>query len=314
MYRWLNNWLKAFFTLSKSEQRGVIFLVALIIIILIINLSLPLIVSNISNSDNEINNPAITAFIKEQKLIRDSVEITALQNSGNMDYKIAKSRLSPVIFNPNKYPVESWLKMGFTEKQIKTIKNYEAKGGKFRKKEDLKKIYSISEIEYNIIAPFILIPSPYKTKTGKQISKKLVTTKTDFKQVNINSADSVQLLSSLGLSPWLVKRTLAYRRLLGGYNNVNQLKEVYGLSNNLFQSIKSYVNIDTSRIVKININEVTFKDLLRHPYFDYNTTKSLINTRTKIGSFSSVDQLIMVEGINDSLLIKVSDYLYIRPN
>ncbi len=63
-------------------------------------------------------------------------------------------------------------KLGLTDKQISTIKNYEAAGGKFKRKEDLKKIYSISDIEYKILEPYINIPSLYKSKTGKVIKKK----------------------------------------------------------------------------------------------------------------------------------------------
>ena len=58
-------------------------------------------------------------------------------------------------------------KMGFTPKQAKSIKNYEAKGGKFRNKADVKKMYAISDIEYQIIEPYILIPEEEKPRKQK---------------------------------------------------------------------------------------------------------------------------------------------------
>lgn len=313
MARRLNSWLRAFFSLNKSEQRGIIVLVFIILLIAVVNLFLPYLVSSDSESDLLKYKAEIEVFLNEQQILIDSVNIEHLQNSGEIDEAIALQKIKPFYFNPNKLPVEAWKKMGFTDQQISTIKKYEAKGGKFKRKEDLKKIYSISDVEYMIIEPYINIPSVYKSNTGRVIKKKTVVRKTAYKNININSADSTQLINSLGLSPWLAKRTISYRKILGGYINKEQLKEVYGFNDNLYNSVEKYIDIDTTTIVKIDINSVDFKVLLKHPYFDYNTTKSLINTRTKIGSFSSVNQMKLIDGINDSIFNKIKYYVYIRP-
>ncbi len=273
---------------------------------------MPIILKSESKLNYQEHKTAIDLFLKEQQLIGDSIKIEILQNSGNVDYEIASQKIKPFDFDPNKLPIEAWKKMGFTDKQIRTIKKYESKGGKFKRKEDLKKIYSISDIEYGIIEPYIKIPSAYKSKTGKIIKKKKGHRKVKFKNVEINNSDSLELINSLGLSPWLAKRTIAYKRLLGGFHNISQLKEVYGMSDSIFNSIQKYITIDTNELKKIDINRIEFKELLRHPYFDYNTTKSLFKTRNKIGSFSNMGEIKMVNGINDSIYNKVYYYLYIR--
>jgi len=309
----LNSWIKAFFSLNKSEQRGIIVLIFIILLIAVVNLFLPYLIEPNSDSDLSKYKAEIEEFRSKQQLLTDSVNIKNLQNSGEINEAIALQKIKPFSFDPNKLPVEAWKKMGFTDQQISTIKKYEAKGGKFSKKEDLKKIYSISDIEYEIIEPYIHIPSNYKSKTGRVIQKKSVERKISCKNVNINSADSILLINSLGLTPWLTKRIISYRNILGGYINKKQLQEVYGLDEDVYKSIEKYIEIDTTLIIKIDINNVNFKDLLKHPYFDYNITKSTINTRTKIGSFSSVNQIKLIDGINDSTYSKVMYYLYIRP-
>ncbi len=309
----LNNWLKGFFSLNKSEQRGIIVLISIIFLIAIGNLLLPYFVTSKSESNLLKYSLEIESFLREQKSIIDSVNIENLQNTGEIDEAIASHKIKPFEFNPNKLPVEAWKKMGFTDQQIRTIKNYEAKGGKFKRKEDLKKIYSISDVEYKIIEPYINIPSLYKSKTGKIIKRKNNPAKVIYKNIEVNSANSTELTTSLGLSSWLAKRTISYRDILGGYVDKDQLKEVYGFNDSIFKSVERYIIVDTSTIVKIDINNVEFKKLLKHPYFDYNTTKSFFNARNKTGSFSSIDQLKLIDGINDSTLSKVGYYLYFRP-
>jgi DNA uptake protein ComE-like DNA-binding protein len=274
---------------------------------------LPYIVTSKSETNLIKYRSDIDSFLKNQKLLRDSVNIEFLQNSGEIDMAIASQKIKPFEFNPNKLPVEAWKKLGLTDKQISTIKNYEAAGGKFKRKEDLKKIYSISDIEYKILEPYINIPSLYKSKTGKVIKKKTSPKIIIYKNTDINSANSDELRASLGLSSWLANRTVSYRDILGGYINAQQLKEVYGFNDSIFRTVEKHVIIDTCNIVKIDINNVEFNKLLKHPYFDYNTTKSLFNTRNKIGSFSSFDQLKLIDGINDSIYNKVKYYLYFQP-
>lgn len=310
----LNSWFKAFLSLSKSEQRGIIVLVIIILMIAMGNLLLPYFVSSRSELDFNKYKSEIELFLSGQQTLIDSVYIENLQNSGEIDKAFAVQKIKPFHFNPNKLPIDAWKKMGFTDRQIRTIKNYEAKGGKFKRKEDLKKIYSISDVEYEIIEPYIVIPASSISNTGKVIEKKTIDRKIIYKNIEINSADSSGLTESLGLSPWLAQRTILYRDILGGYANKNQLKEVYGITGKMYNSFESYIDVDTSLIRKIDINNINFKELLKHPYFDYSITKAVFNTRSKIGSFSSVEQLKLIDDINDSIFNKVRYYLYIRPS
>ncbi|MFK5854803.1 MAG: helix-hairpin-helix domain-containing protein [Bacteroidota bacterium] len=308
----LNIWFKPFFSLNKSEQRGIIILVILILLLAVVNLLLPYLVESRSESNLKKYKSEIESFIGEQQHLIDSANIEFLQNSGEIDRAFAIQKIRPFKFNPNKLPVEAWKKMGFTSQQIRTIKNYEAKGGKFKRKEDVKKMYSISDIEYEIIEPYIHIPSAYKSSTGKAIKKKPSSRIVNYKTTEVNSADYEGLQSSLGLSSWLAKRTISYKNALGGFVNKEQLKEVYGINDSIYAGIKKYLIVDTSLIQKIDINNIEFKRLLKHPYFDYNTTKTLFNTRDKIGSFSSINQIKLIEEISDSTMNKISPYLYFK--
>lgn len=304
----LNSWLKSFFTLNKSEQRGIFILIFLIVLVGIINLLLPYFLSSNSDVDFHKHQNEINEFLYKQQVISDSVENRKLQKL-EFDNPKSSSKLTPINFNPNKLSEEDWGKMGFSDRQIKNIKNYEAKGGKFRKKEDLKKMYSISEADYETIEPFIIIPQT--NKNNKKSNSNYIFT--NYQTTEINSADSISLVNSLGFSPKIASRTIGYRNLLGGFFKIEQLKDVYGLTDDFYNRVEQYIIIDTSLLVKIDINNIEFKALLKHPYFNYDLTIKLFNAKNKIGSFDNVDQIKHIDGITDSTYNKVSYYLYIRP-
>lgn len=314
MLKKLKSWLRAFFTLNKSEQRGIIILLVLIVLLLIFNQMLPLLIKHETVDEDDFFNDVET-FRQGQQHIYDSIRIEKLQNRGELDFELASQKLKPFPFNPNRLPEEAWRALGLTKKQIKTIKNYEAKGGSFNRKEDLKKMYGISEVEYNILEPYIRIPSPFKSKSESQLEEmkeKRTSRKRkspEFKRIEINSADSATLTTHLLLSPWLARRVIKYRNLLGGYYSKVQLREVYGLDSADIAKRLRYISIDTTGIHKLNINKSSFKELLRHPYMSYNITKYIVNTRKKNGDYKSIYQLIESDSLTEMWLRKTKPYL-----
>ncbi len=293
---------------------GILILVIMVILLLLANLFMPMIVMNRPQllEDKGFQNE-IQVFKQTQTEIGDSIRIQALQNSGRLDMELASQKIKPQTFDPNKLPEELWLEMGFSAKQVTSIKKYEAKGGKFYQKEDVKKLYCISEAEYQIIEPYIQIKSPYKTKPARKKTPAKKKEKPSLIITEINTADAQEIETNLQLSSWLAKRMVKYRELLGGYQNSKQLMEVYGMKASKYETILNYVTIDTTLTTKIDVNKVEFKQLLRHPYFEYETTKTIINARKKAGGFSSLEDVKQNCMLPDSLFHKISPYIKITP-
>jgi len=308
MHNKIRYWIRDFFTLNKSEQRGIIVLLAIILLLLPFNLLLPNFFSH-KKSEFRTYNREVLQFLRTQKLLIDSLQLIHLQNGGKLSPEQADAKLHPVPFDPNHLSVEKGLQLGLSVRQVKTIRHYIAKGGRFRKKEDLKKMYGLSAAEYDILKPYIRIAT-FKDSIHKsyQPEKQLIRLR-----VEINSVDSAVLVQKLQLPPWLARRILKYRTLLGGFYSRTQLREVYGMETATYDAIKTFVRIDTSKIKKTDLNKATFKQLLHHPYIDYETTKKLVNARRKEHGFSNFQQVKQLTGLPDTLLNKIRHYLYLRP-
>ena len=53
----------------------------------------------------------------------------------------------------NEIDINQWQRLGVSERTARTIRNYLDKGGQFRKKEDLKKIYGFQPEDYTALEP-----------------------------------------------------------------------------------------------------------------------------------------------------------------
>ncbi len=100
MPRWLNRSLKTFLSLNKSEQRGIIVLVVIILLIAVANLLLPYFVNSKSELYPNKYKAEIEEFLSKQKLLDDSVNAINLQNSGKLDIASAKKKINPFFVRP----------------------------------------------------------------------------------------------------------------------------------------------------------------------------------------------------------------------
>lgn len=200
-------------------------------------------------------------------------------------------------FNPNTSSVTDWQKLGLTAKQAAIIKNYTTKGGRFRKAEDIQKIYGLTKVDYARLAPFIIIP---EEKAAANVI------------VELNLADSAKLTSVEGIGPGFAKRIIYYRERLGGFISKEQLREVFGLDELKYNEIKSQVKVDASRIRKININTISFDKLRLMPYLDYKQVNAIVEYRKQHGNYASIADIGNIAIIDDGILRKIEPYLVFK--
>jgi competence protein ComEA len=275
--------IKNYLSLTKKEWNGMVVLLILTALVL----AAPYIYQWFSK-DNTINGTAFNAAVAQLNKANPQAE-----QFGNG--KAVKKELFK--FNPNTSSAADWQKLGLTAKQAAIIKNYTAKGGRFRKAEDLQKIYSLTKTDYARLAPFLVIPA-------ETVAANVV--------IELNTADSAKLTSVEGIGPAFAKRIIYYRERLGGFIAKQQLKEVYGLDEIKYKEIAGQLKVDAGRIRKIKINTITFDKLRLMPYLNYKQVNAIIEYRTQHGDYASIAGLKNIAIIDDGILRKIEPYLIFK--
>lgn len=178
--------------------------------------------------------------------------------SSNSSIKIGSS-LFP--FDPATVSFEDLCKLGFPPKTANILINYRTKGGRFFKKEDVKKIYGISPELYSRIEPYIKIES---NENFSQFPNKFE--KKQPQIIDINSASIDQWKALPGIGDAYANKFVKMREGLGAFVSLDQIKETYGLADSTFQKMKPFLKMSKGTIKKININEATPEQIRSHPY------------------------------------------------
>lgn len=146
-------------------------------------------------------------------------------------------------------------------------------------------------------------------KAGQNSENKNMVAKVRKSPVDLNTCDSAILESLPGIGPVLAIRILKYRNLLGGYASKEQLKEVYGLPPETFESIKDRVFVQPDAVRKIIVNKAEFRELSRMPYLEKYDVTAILNYRKLNGPITNLDELTSNRILSEEKARKVAPYL-----
>jgi DNA uptake protein ComE-like DNA-binding protein len=299
------NSLRSFFNFSKKELNGIFFLFLLILIVL----ASPWFYRKLS---------------KQQVYDLEKFKLEAA-NFKNSEIRVLNSKIKKeagkaeyFAFDPNSIGEKEWKRLGFSIKQIRVIRNYLSKGGKFYKKEDLKRIYSIPEDQYASVEPYIRIAATYtpdkSVKDEKPSKSASSNDRIPAPLIELNSADSLSLLNVRGIGPAFASRIIRFRDRLGGFYTKEQLKEVYGIDSLKYSQIQDKFSINSGLIKKIYLNVAGFDQFKKHPYLTYKQMNAIIQYRQQHGNFQSIDDLKKVAILNKEIIRKIEPYFEFLPH
>lgn len=252
--------------------------------------------SNSSENVGDENNPAYYQY----------------ERSTDKTEKYTRNGLFP--FNPNILPAEDWKRLGLRDKTIKTIQKYLQKGGRFKKPEDLQRIYGLSKNDFERLYPFINIPvtndykPDYATKNFEEYPKKI----NKISNIEINNADTSAFIALPGIGSKLAARIINFREKLGGFYSVEQIGETYGVPDSTYQKIKPFLQIRNEAIKKFNLNTATKDELKMHPYIKWNLANAIVEYRNQHGPFNSLEELKKINIITDDVFEKIKHYVVVE--
>ena len=117
-------------------------------------------------------------------------------------------------------------------------------------------------------------------------------------KINLNTADSTALMTLRGIGAVFASRIIKYRNLLGGYYDKSQILEVYGITKETYSLFCDDIAASADDIVKIPVNTASFKEILHHPYFDYDMVVKIVRER-EVTPFTSKEDFIARTGLSD---------------
>lgn len=295
---------KDFFYFTRMERQGIIVLAVLIALVFT--------ACWLVSSQEEV---IVTDTGKFEKDYADFVaSIEERKKKQNADYKNdfreRKVVLSP--FDPNTTDSIGFLDLGLPSWMAKNILRYRAKGGKFRVPEEFKKIYGLTEEQYAILLPYIYInDASVERDTVRLLARESQRDSTKVYKypsgtvIDLNEADTTELKKIPGIGSGIARMIVGYRRQLGGFYDIEQLKEIQINT----RELRPWLMIGKNKIQQLNLNKASIERLRAHPYINFYQAKVMVEYRKKKGSLKSLKQLALYEEFTEEDLKRISHYI-----
>lgn len=314
-----NQFAKDYFDFTAKERRGVIIIISVILLLILLPFFYPLLVKqhvyNHSDFANEITKLETEAKDSSKLYSKSYANNFPNDYSSSGEKKYIPLKAEVFYFDPNTASAEDWRRLGVRDRTIHTIQNYLSKGGKFYKPQDIRKIWGLSTADAMRLIQYVSIKNntSFPAFEKKQYSKTVITYPVKSVQpIDVNLADTSQLISLPGIGSKLSNRIISFREKLGGFYSVDQVAETYLLPDSTFQKIRSRLVINNVKVKQININSASVEEMKAHPYLRYNLANAIFKYRQQHGNFNSVEEIKNIMLVTEETFQKIAPYLSVQ--
>ena len=224
-------------------------------------------------------------------------------------------RLAPHHFDPNTADSLELLSVGIPPHAARNILRYRKAGGLFRKPNDLARIYGLHDTIFTRIRPYVVISrsleeqhSPVAADTVRREHPYASYMRAKYKPgkfVDLNTADTTELMKIPGIGPVSAQKIVSYRRSLGGFHTIAQVHEAYDLPEHL----GDWVHISVPIVEKVNINNASLSQLRAHPYLTFYQARAIVGLRKREGDICSIRQLLFLDEFTETDITRLTPYL-----
>ncbi len=320
--------IRSYLYFSKTQRNGFVIVICLSLLSFFLSNILSDYLSNPGTDFSKFKEEVIAFEVETKRLAENDFERNASE-------KVPK-KIKPFFFDPNKVTKEALIKLGIKPTVANTFIKYRNTGAKFYKKEDIKKVYGITERDFTRLAPYIKFnQKKYKLPTVEQpkVFDKLLTKSITPFPFNPNDASKETLLN-LGLSEKVAQTVINFRSKGGQFWKKQDFKKIYGLTVKDYLALAPYIEIppiqsqiventntpndipksfSKSTTIKVDINNSSVEEWKQLSGIGAVTAKRIVNFRDKLGGFISVDQIKTTYNVADSVIDKVATQLILSP-
>ena len=222
-------------------------------------------------------------------------------------------------FDPNTADSSTLVHLGLKPWQASNMLKYRAKGGRYRKTEDLKRLYGMTDSMYLALLPYVVIDTLAidRWRDSVRMAADSVPRYVSHKRdtiLNLRTADTTELKMIKGIGSYRAKQIIRYREQLGGFASVEQLCEVKALQPLLKDSLStdsllSHFFIDSVRVVPLKVNSMHVERLQRHPYLSFEQARAIYELRRKKIHLKHLDQLRTLDCLTEQDIQRLRPYL-----
>ena len=301
--------------LSNSARRGLLVLEWLIILVVI-----GVCVFSWQKPKTENAQKVEQTFLKKKK-----------QNAA-ASYAVAEEKVETFPFDPNTADSTTLLRLGLAPWQVRAVYKYRAKHGRYHTPEDFKRLSGMTYELWERLGPQVRIArqfqyideadkrSSYADRSSSVSEKSERTSIPQNKdsvserprkfetvtQVDINTADTTELMRIPGIGSYRSGKIVEYRRKLGGFIHAEQVMEACDLPDDVLQWVRVNAAVP---VRKVNVNKLSLQRLMNHPYITFYQARAIVEYRKAHGDLKGVEDLKGLEGFTPLKIEKLQLYL-----
>lgn len=300
---------KIYFLLTAEQWLGVAMLVILVVGTLMAVKHFQL---EKEEDSTWINDSTMTHFTAHQAQ-QDSIRKTEWEKR----YPRDTIEIRMQAFDPNTADSSTLVHLGFKPWQAKNMLKYRAKGGKYRKPDDLKRLYGMTDSMYQALTPYIHIA---REEIDSLVDSVRMDSLPQWQKenkdtiINLRTADTTELKMLYGIGSYRARQIVRYREQLGGFVRVEQVLEAKGMDGVNADTLLQHLYMDSVIVEQIPINQVGVQRLARHPYLRFEQAKTIYELRRQKICLDSIQQLNELDCLSSETLEKIAPYLNFDKN
>ncbi len=238
-------------------------------------------------------------------------------------------------FDPNTADSTTFRRLGLTDWQIKNIYKYRARGGRYHRPEDFKRLYGMTPEVYDRLAPVIRIGKQFRYYDEKDFEADNIhrahydslrheratadATRrdslarryphqekfTELVQLDLNTVDTTTLKKVPGIASVRARQIIRLRNRLGGFVSPEQLTEI----DNFPDELLAWFIVKTDVLRRLNVNTASFSELARHPYIGAVRARAIESHRRKYGKLNSLNELSLLPEFDEEAIRRIEPYI-----
>lgn len=271
--------------LSKQNIRGIIYVMAIIVVIALI---------------------AYFATPRKALTLAESGEKATTEKQDSLFF-----------FDPNTVTYDELLLLGFDKRTAVGIVKYRTAGKVFGIAEELALCYGVTDEMFARLRPYIKIGTKYATKPSKRNFDSLRSSRPQrfsprpFEKFGIDTV-GVEYLRLIGFSTRQAEALIEYRKRGGGIFSMNELRDCYAVSEEMADSLAHFVilSVRDPHEGLVEINSADSATLRKVRGIGEKTVVAVMQYRKLLGGFVRKEQIAELKCVTPDNFLKISEQIY----